>query len=65
MSIHDNPEEAYQAALAVIKREGKVSTSLIQRHLVIGYSHAARIMEQLEENGVISKQDHVGLRKIL
>jgi S-DNA-T family DNA segregation ATPase FtsK/SpoIIIE len=51
--------------VAVIAREGKVSTSFIQRHLQIGYNRAARIIEEMERQGVISKANAVGKREIL
>ena len=49
----------------MVAREGKASTSFIQRHLQIGYNRAARIMEQMEERGVVSKSDRVGRREVL
>ena len=55
----------YDEAIALVAREGKASTSFIQRHLQIGYNRAARIMEQLEEQGVVSKADRVGRREVL
>ena len=55
----------YDEAVALVAREGKASTSFIQRHLQIGYNRAARIMEQMEEQGVVSKADRVGRRKVL
>ena len=55
----------YDQAVALIAREGKASTSFIQRHLQIGYNRAARIMEQMEEHGVVTKADRVGRREVL
>jgi S-DNA-T family DNA segregation ATPase FtsK/SpoIIIE len=55
----------YEEALSVILREGKVSTSFIQRHLQIGYNRAARIIEQMENEGVVSKANATGKREIL
>ena len=52
-------------AVALVAREGKASTSFIQRHLQIGYNRAARIMEQMEEQGVVSQADRVGRREVL
>ena len=46
-------------------QEGKSSTSLIQRRLQIGYNRAARIIEQMEAEEVISKADRVGRREVL
>ncbi len=55
----------YQEALSIIMKENKVSISFIQRCLSIGYNRAARIVDQMESNGIVSKADHVGRRKIL
>ncbi len=52
-----NRDELYDRALTVIRSEGRVSTTLIQRKLQIGYSRAARIIDQLEEEGVIKIGD--------
>ncbi len=58
-------DELYDKAVAVIAREGKVSTSFIQRHLQIGYNRAARIVEEMERQGVISPASSTGKRQIL
>ena len=58
-------DELYDKAVAVIAREGKVSTSFIQRHLQIGYNRAARIVEEMERQGVISSASSTGKRQIL
>ena len=58
-------EPLYQQAIEVIRREGKVSTSFIQRHLQIGYNRAARIIEQMEKEGVVGPANHIGKREIL
>ena len=58
-------DELYQSALEIIKNEGKASTSLLQRKLQIGYNRAARIIDMMEENGIVSKANHVGKREIL
>ena len=58
-------DELYDQALALILRERKASTSFIQRHLQIGYNRAARIIDQLEADGVIGPANHVGKREIL
>jgi S-DNA-T family DNA segregation ATPase FtsK/SpoIIIE len=55
----------YDQALAIVLREQKASTSFIQRHLQIGYNRAARIIEKMEAEGVVSKPNHVGKREIL
>jgi len=51
--------------LNIITGAGRASTSLLQRRLKIGYNRAARIMEQLEANGVVSPADHQGNRELL
>ncbi|MFP4098638.1 MAG: DNA translocase FtsK [Alphaproteobacteria bacterium] len=58
-------DELYDRAVSVITREGKVSTSFIQRHLQIGYNRAARIVEEMERQGVISPANGAGKRQIL
>lgn len=58
-------DELYDKALSIILREGKVSTSFIQRHLSIGYNRAAKIIDIMEKEGVISAPNHVGKREIL
>lgn len=58
-------DELYDRAVAVVAREGKVSTSFIQRHLQIGYNRAARIVEEMEKQGIISPANATGKREIL
>ncbi len=58
-------DELYDEAVALIAREGKASTSFIQRHLQIGYNRAARIIERMENEGVVSKANRVGRREVL
>jgi len=55
----------YDEAVALIAREGKASTSFVQRHLQIGYNRAARIIERMEKEGVVSKANRVGRREVL
>ncbi|HUX79392.1 MAG TPA: DNA translocase FtsK 4TM domain-containing protein [Alphaproteobacteria bacterium] len=55
----------YQQALALVYREGKASTSFIQRHLKIGYNRAACLIEQMEQEGIVSSPNHVGKREVL
>ena len=52
-------------AVALVAREGKASTSFIQRHLRIGYNRAATIIEEMERNGVVSAANHAGKREVL
>tara|TARA_B100000579_G_scaffold435792_1_gene459950 strand:+ start:1603 stop:3882 length:2280 start_codon:yes stop_codon:yes gene_type:complete len=64
-SVNDSDkDELFKDSLDIISREGKASTSLLQRKLQIGYNRAARIMDQLEEQGYISAANHVGKREI-
>ena len=55
----------YDQALQLVLNERKASTSFIQRHLQIGYNRAARIMDRLESEGVVSSANHVGKREVL
>jgi S-DNA-T family DNA segregation ATPase FtsK/SpoIIIE len=64
-SDNSGKDELYQAALDIIKSEGKASTSFLQRKLQIGYNRAARIIDMMEDNGIVSKANHVGKREIL
>jgi len=61
----ENIDELYDAALEIIKSERKASTSFLQRKLQIGYNRAARIIDQMEINGEVSKANHVGKREVL
>jgi S-DNA-T family DNA segregation ATPase FtsK/SpoIIIE len=58
-------DELYDRAVALVAREGKASTSFIQRHLKIGYNRAATIIEEMERQGVVSSANHVGKREVL
>jgi S-DNA-T family DNA segregation ATPase FtsK/SpoIIIE len=58
-------DELYNQALDIIKIEGKASTSFLQRKLQIGYNRAARIIDMMEEKGIVSKSNHVGKREVL
>jgi len=58
-------DELYQSALEIIKSEGKASTSFLQRKLQIGYNRAARIIDMMEAEGIVSKANHVGKRDVL
>ncbi len=58
-------DELYNEALEIIKSEGKASTSFLQRKLQIGYNRAARIIDTMEERGIVSKANHVGKREVL
>ena len=58
-------DDLFDKAIAIVARERKVSTSYIQRRLQIGYNRAARLIERMEEEGMISKPNHQGKREIL
>jgi len=58
-------DQLYDQAVALVCRERKASTSFIQRHLQIGYNRAARIVERMEAEGVVSTANHVGKREVL
>ena len=58
-------DELYSTALEIIKSEGKASTSFLQRKLQIGYNRAARIIDMMESEGIVSKANHVGKRDVL
>src|SRR6185437_7763625 len=58
-------DQLYDQAVALVCRERKASTSFVQRHLQIGYNRAARIIERMESEGVVSAANHVGKREVL
>ncbi|WP_434624292.1 DNA translocase FtsK [Azospirillum sp. B2RO_4] len=58
-------DDLYDKAVAVVCRERKASTSFIQRQLRIGYNSAARLIERMETEGVVSKPNHSGKREVL
>jgi S-DNA-T family DNA segregation ATPase FtsK/SpoIIIE len=55
----------FDQAVSLVAREGKASTSFIQRHLQIGYNRAAKLIEQMEKEGIVSAANHVGKREVL
>lgn len=61
----DKVDELYDEAVAIVARERKASTSFIQRHLQIGYNRAARIVEEMERQGVITAANATGKRDVL
>jgi DNA segregation ATPase FtsK/SpoIIIE, S-DNA-T family len=61
----DGEKGLYDQAVSVVAREGKASTSFIQRHLNIGYNRAAKLIEQMEKEGVVGPANHVGKREVL
>jgi S-DNA-T family DNA segregation ATPase FtsK/SpoIIIE len=63
--VSDAERGLYEQAVSLVAREGKASTSFIQRHLQIGYNRAARLIEQMEKDGVVGPANHVGKREVL
>tara|TARA_B100001540_G_scaffold72050_2_gene65017 strand:+ start:135 stop:2189 length:2055 start_codon:yes stop_codon:yes gene_type:complete len=64
-SFNEEQDDLYGEALRIIKNEKKASTSFLQRKLQIGYNRAARIIDKMEENGIVSKANHTGKREVL
>mgnify|MGYP002002453670 FL=1 len=61
----DDKDELYQTAVEIIRTEGKASTSFLQRKLQIGYNRAARIIDSMEAEGIVTKANHVGKRDVI
>ena len=61
----DGEDAIYDQAVAIVIQDRKCSTSYIQRKLAIGYNKAARLVEQMEDQGLVSPANHVGKREIL
>jgi S-DNA-T family DNA segregation ATPase FtsK/SpoIIIE len=61
----DGEDALYDTAVAIVIKDRKCSTSYIQRKLAIGYNKAARLVEQMEDQGLVSPANHVGKREIL
>lgn len=58
-------DELYHQAVSIIIQHQKASISFLQRHLQIGYNRAARIVEQMEKEGIITEANHAGKRSVL
>ncbi len=63
--LNDNTDELYEKAVQIVVTQQKVSTSYIQRYLQIGYNRAARIVEKMEDDGIISEANNAGKRNVL
>jgi S-DNA-T family DNA segregation ATPase FtsK/SpoIIIE len=63
--VSENGGDLYDHAVAVVTRDGKASTSYVQRRLQIGYNRAASLIERMEREGVVSAANHAGKREIL
>lgn len=62
----DSPEEQlYRSAVQLVAESQKASTSWLQRQLRVGYNSAARLIERMEKDGLVSRPDHVGRREVL
>jgi S-DNA-T family DNA segregation ATPase FtsK/SpoIIIE len=62
----DEPhDEMYDAAVRIVTETGKASISYVQRRLQVGYNRAARMIECMEREGVVSSADHRGVREVL
>ncbi len=62
---NENKDQLYEKAVDLVKSEGKASTSYLQRKLQIGYNRAARIIDMMEEDGIVGQPNHVGKREVL
>ena len=58
-------DELYTKAVNIVIKQQKVSTSFIQRYLQIGYNRAARIVEKMEDDGIVSEANNSGKRQVL
>ena len=63
--VSSNNDELYSKAVNIVIKQQKVSTSYVQRYLQIGYNRAARIIEKMEEDGIISEANNAGKRHVL
>jgi S-DNA-T family DNA segregation ATPase FtsK/SpoIIIE len=62
----DDPEaQLYRKAIQTVAESQKASTSYLQRQLRVGYNNAARLIERMEKDGIVSAPDHVGRREVL
>jgi len=61
----DGEAGLYDQAVAIVARDRKASTSYLQRRLKIGYNRAASLIEEMEQQGVVSPANHVGKREVL
>jgi len=64
-NLSDEDEQLISKSIDLIKNSNKASTSYLQRNFQIGYNKAARIMEALEQRGVVTPPNHTGKREIL
>ena len=64
MNLKKN-DKNYLSACEIVKKSGRASISRVQRELQIGYNDAARLIEAMEADGIVSTMDKYGLRKVL
>ena len=64
MADDRSPQEVYDAAVKAVRESGKASASYVQRTLKIGYAAAARIMDMMEEEGIVSARNNAGRRTV-
>ena len=61
----NDEEDLYRQAVNIVRTDKKASTSYVQRKLRIGYNRAANLIERMEQEGVVSPQDHSGRREVI
>ncbi len=61
----DAETQMFRKAVQVVAESQKASTSYLQRQLRVGYNNAARLIERMEKEGIVSAPDHVGRREVL
>ncbi|MEZ5864514.1 MAG: DNA translocase FtsK [Geminicoccaceae bacterium] len=65
LAAEGSGDNVYEQAVQIVARDGKASTSYLQRKLSIGYNSAAKLIERMEQEGLITTADHVGRRQVL
>jgi S-DNA-T family DNA segregation ATPase FtsK/SpoIIIE len=65
LAAEPSGDNVYEQAVQIVARDGKASTSYLQRKLSIGYNSAAKLIERMEQDGLITPADHVGRRQVL
>jgi len=63
--VDDSEDELYGQAVGIVFAHQRASISLVQRHLRIGYNRAARLIEDMERNGLVSPMNSTGARRVL
>ncbi len=61
----DSADDLFDRAVAIVHRDGKASTSYLQRRLGLGYNRAADLIDRMEQEGIVSPADNVGRRRVL